>query len=79
MLCDLFDLLVICELLYDFMYMCTWLIDGGWVEAGPALCCRPTYPRQTGYSEGPMSSLDRLKAQKGRTRRAEARRVDQAD
>ena len=43
MLCHMLDRLISCELLYDYMFMCTWLLDWGWVEAGPALCCRPTY------------------------------------
>ena len=79
MLCDLLDRIVDCELLYDCMFMCTWLLDWGWVQAGPALCCRPRYPGRTGCPEGPASGPDMLSAPRGRTRRAEAWRVDQAD
>ena len=60
MLYDLLDRLADCDLLYACMSMCTWLLDWGWVEAGPALCFRPTYPGRTGYPEGPASGPDRL-------------------
>ena len=60
MLCDLFDLPVACELLYDCMYMCTWLFGLELVEAGPAACCRPRYPGRIGCLEGPTSGPDRL-------------------
>ena len=39
MLCDLFDLLVDCELLYDCMYMCTWLVVWTGVGLRRVLLC----------------------------------------